>query len=90
MSTGSPGLCDPCERELVNAAGHLTLQQIEDITSSAQHALRLICLDQMHCVLGLDPPQETTVSETDIKHEIVGEETVEEPTAKRPKPEPIV
>ena len=30
------GICDPCEKELTDAIGHLDMQQREDITQSAQ------------------------------------------------------
>ncbi|XP_023235215.1 zinc finger RNA-binding protein-like isoform X1 [Centruroides sculpturatus] len=55
---GGPGLFDPCEKEPLDAAGCLTSQEREDITASAQHALRLIAFRQIHKVLGMDalPP----------------------------------
>ncbi|XP_076871429.1 interleukin enhancer-binding factor 3a isoform X2 [Brachyhypopomus gauderio] len=49
-----PGIVDPCERETIDASHHLTLQQREDITQSAQFALRLVAFGQMHKVLGMD------------------------------------
>uniref|UniRef100_A0A3B4DIR2 Interleukin enhancer binding factor 3a n=2 Tax=Pygocentrus nattereri TaxID=42514 RepID=A0A3B4DIR2_PYGNA len=49
-----PGVADPCERESMDASGHLTRQQREDITQSAQFALRLAAFGQMHKVLGMD------------------------------------
>ncbi|XP_070387933.1 zinc finger RNA-binding protein-like isoform X1 [Dermacentor albipictus] len=52
---GSPGLVDPCEREPVDALAGLTDQAREDITASAQHALRLVAFRQIHKVLGMDP-----------------------------------
>lgn len=52
---GSPGLLDPCEREPVDALAGLTDQAREDITASAQHALRLVAFRQIHKVLGMDP-----------------------------------
>lgn len=52
---GGPGLCDPCEKEPTDAAATLTNQEREDITASAQHALRLISFRQIHKVLGMDP-----------------------------------
>ncbi|XP_023932423.1 zinc finger RNA-binding protein [Lingula anatina] len=51
---GGPGLLDPCEKEPTDAAGSLTNQEREDITASAQHALRLIAFRQIHKVLGMD------------------------------------
>lgn len=55
---GSPGLSDPCEKEPVDAIGNMTAQQREDITASAQHALRLVAFRQIHKVLGMEqlPP----------------------------------
>ncbi|KAK6644082.1 hypothetical protein RUM43_000347 [Polyplax serrata] len=55
---GGPGLMDPCEKEPVDALGNISNQQREDITASAQHALRLISFRQIHKVLGMDalPP----------------------------------
>jgi len=52
---GGPGLFDPCEKEPTDATAHLTPQQREDITASAQHAVRLIAFRQIHKVLGMDP-----------------------------------
>ncbi|XP_031610087.1 interleukin enhancer-binding factor 3-like [Oreochromis aureus] len=49
-----PGIKDPCEKEAVDAIDYLTRQQCEDITQSAQFALRLCAFGQMHKVLGMD------------------------------------
>lgn len=49
-----PGIRDPCEKEDVDATANLTVQQREDITKSAQFALRLCAFGQMHKVLGMD------------------------------------
>ncbi|XP_029356951.1 interleukin enhancer-binding factor 3a isoform X2 [Echeneis naucrates] len=49
-----PGIKDPCEKETVDATENLTLQQREDITQSAQFALRQCAFGQMHKVLGRD------------------------------------
>uniref|UniRef100_A0A674DGJ3 Interleukin enhancer binding factor 3b n=1 Tax=Salmo trutta TaxID=8032 RepID=A0A674DGJ3_SALTR len=54
MADGA-GICDPCEKELTDAISHLDLQQREDLTQSAQHALRLSAFGQLHKVLGMDP-----------------------------------
>ncbi|XP_074649610.1 zinc finger RNA-binding protein-like [Tubulanus polymorphus] len=51
---GGPGLYDPCEKDATDAAASLTNQEREDITASAQHALRLIAFRQIHKVLGMD------------------------------------
>ncbi|XP_039628452.1 interleukin enhancer-binding factor 3-like isoform X2 [Polypterus senegalus] len=50
-----PGISDPCEKEITDAINHLDRQQREDITQSAQHALRLAAFGQLHKVLGMDP-----------------------------------
>ncbi|KAG8441346.1 hypothetical protein GDO86_006904 [Hymenochirus boettgeri] len=58
-----PGLYDPCEKEASDALEHLEKQQREDITQSAQHALRLAAFGQLHKVLGMDPlPTKVTKS----------------------------
>ncbi|XP_033633879.1 zinc finger RNA-binding protein-like isoform X2 [Asterias rubens] len=49
-----PGLFDPCEKDPTDALAHLDKQQCEDITASAQHALRLIVFRQIHKVLGME------------------------------------
>nr|XP_057906464.1 interleukin enhancer-binding factor 3 homolog isoform X1 [Doryrhamphus excisus] len=49
------GICDPCEKDPTDAISHLDFQQREDITLSAQHALRLSAFGQLHKVLGMDP-----------------------------------
>lgn len=49
-----PGLYDPCEKEPSDAAEKLSPQEREDITASAQHALRLIAFKQIHKVLGME------------------------------------
>ena len=33
---GGPGLCDPCEKDTVDALGEVTMQEREDLTASAQ------------------------------------------------------
>lgn len=52
---GGPGLLDPCEKEAYDTLAAMTDQQREDITSSAQFALRLLAFRQIHKVLGMDP-----------------------------------
>ncbi|XP_037326558.2 zinc finger RNA-binding protein isoform X4 [Pungitius pungitius] len=59
ISTGillpeGPGLMDPCEKETTDALGSMMLQAREDVTASAQHALRLLAFRQIHKVLGMD------------------------------------
>ncbi|XP_075040809.1 zinc finger RNA-binding protein isoform X2 [Mixophyes fleayi] len=52
---GGPGLLDPCEKDPYDTLATVTDQQREDITSSAQFALRLLAFRQIHKVLGMDP-----------------------------------
>ncbi|KAJ6656130.1 hypothetical protein lerEdw1_004181 [Lerista edwardsae] len=52
---GGPGLLDPCEKDPFDTLALMTDQQREDITSSAQFALRLLAFRQIHKVLGMDP-----------------------------------
>ncbi|XP_076348229.1 zinc finger RNA-binding protein-like [Tachypleus tridentatus] len=50
-----PGLADPCEKEPVDAVADMNNQDREDITASAQQAVRLMAFRQVHKVLGMDP-----------------------------------
>ncbi|XP_056143321.1 interleukin enhancer-binding factor 3 homolog isoform X2 [Lampris incognitus] len=83
------GICDPCEKELTDAIGHLDRQQREDITQSAQHALRLSAFGQLHKVLGMDPlpskmPKKPR-SETPIDYTVqIPPSTTYAPPMKRP------
>uniref|UniRef100_A0AAR2LD15 Zinc finger RNA-binding protein n=1 Tax=Pygocentrus nattereri TaxID=42514 RepID=A0AAR2LD15_PYGNA len=52
---GGPGLIDPCEKNPTDTLAAMEEQQREDITSSAQFALRLLAFRQIHKVLGMDP-----------------------------------
>ncbi|KAJ8005590.1 hypothetical protein DPEC_G00119520 [Dallia pectoralis] len=52
---GGPGLADPCEKNPTDTLTTMVEQQREDITSSAQFALRLLAFRQIHKVLGMDP-----------------------------------
>ncbi|XP_072294010.1 zinc finger RNA-binding protein isoform X2 [Eucyclogobius newberryi] len=59
ISTGillpeGPGILDPCEKEQTDALQSVTPQAREDITASAQHALRLLAFRQIHKVLGME------------------------------------
>ncbi|XP_054628374.1 spermatid perinuclear RNA-binding protein-like isoform X2 [Dunckerocampus dactyliophorus] len=51
---GGPGVHDPCEREPTDALSHLSVQQADAITHSAQHALRLVAFGQLYKVLNMD------------------------------------
>uniref|UniRef100_A0A8L0DRA8 Zinc finger RNA-binding protein n=1 Tax=Oncorhynchus mykiss TaxID=8022 RepID=A0A8L0DRA8_ONCMY len=52
---GGPGLVDPCEKNPTDTLTAMEEQHREDITSSAQFALRLLAFRQIHKVLGMDP-----------------------------------
>ncbi|XP_072311429.1 spermatid perinuclear RNA-binding protein isoform X2 [Eucyclogobius newberryi] len=52
---GGPGLHDPCEKEPTNTLAHMSDQQAEAITYSAQHALRLMAFGQIYKVLEMEP-----------------------------------
>lgn len=71
-----PGISDPCERETADASIHLTPQQREDITQSAQFALRLVVYGQIHKVLGMDrlsPKAARVFSNMHYKPQVPGE-----------------
>ncbi|XP_065123058.2 zinc finger RNA-binding protein [Paramisgurnus dabryanus] len=55
LLSGAPGLIDPCEKNPTDTLGAMEEQQREDITLSAQFALRLLAFRQIHKVLGMDP-----------------------------------
>ncbi|XP_051550085.1 zinc finger RNA-binding protein-like isoform X1 [Myxocyprinus asiaticus] len=48
-----PGLLDPCEKGQTDVLGSLSKQSRENVTMSAQHALRLLAFRQIHEVLGM-------------------------------------
>ncbi|CAD7675105.1 unnamed protein product [Nyctereutes procyonoides] len=52
---GSPRLLGPCEKDPFDILATMIDQQREDITSSAQFALRVHAFHQIHKVLGMDP-----------------------------------
>ncbi|CAH2315855.1 spermatid perinuclear RNA-binding isoform X1 [Pelobates cultripes] len=52
---GGPGLYDPCEREPTDALSYMAVKEREEITHSAQHALRLLAFGQIYKVLQMDP-----------------------------------
>ncbi|KAH7727716.1 DZF family protein [Aphelenchoides avenae] len=47
-------LVDPCEKDVVDALANLSIQDREDITASAQHAVRLMSFNQIYKVLGTE------------------------------------
>ncbi|XP_077325567.1 spermatid perinuclear RNA-binding protein isoform X2 [Lithobates pipiens] len=52
---GGPGLHDPCEKEPTDALAYMAVKEREEITQSAQHALRLLAFGQIYKVLQMDP-----------------------------------
>jgi zinc finger RNA-binding protein len=48
------GLHDPCEKEPMDAAENLKTQQREELTASAQMALRLLAFKQIYKILGME------------------------------------
>ncbi|XP_061568482.1 interleukin enhancer-binding factor 3 homolog isoform X3 [Cololabis saira] len=89
LMADGPGISDPCEKDSTDAIGHLDNQQREDITASAQHALRLSAFGQLHKVLGMDPlpskmPKKPR-SETPIDYTVqIPPSTAYAPPMKRP------
>ncbi|XP_075831472.1 zinc finger RNA-binding protein 2 isoform X6 [Microtus pennsylvanicus] len=59
LLTDGPGLQDPCEKGPQDALEPMTSQQREDLTASAQRALRLVAFRQIHKVLHMEqlPPR---------------------------------
>ncbi|XP_053716396.1 zinc finger RNA-binding protein [Synchiropus splendidus] len=51
---GGPGLMDPCEKDPTDALETMLVQAREDITASAQSALRLLAFRQINKVLGME------------------------------------
>uniref|UniRef100_UPI00358EF150 interleukin enhancer-binding factor 3-like isoform X2 n=1 Tax=Myxine glutinosa TaxID=7769 RepID=UPI00358EF150 len=48
------GILDPCEKEPKDVLDGINAQQKEDITRSAQYAVRLLAFSQVHRVLGMN------------------------------------
>ncbi|XP_048469327.1 spermatid perinuclear RNA-binding protein [Rhincodon typus] len=59
---GGPGLHDPCEKDLTDVLISMTPQEMDNITHSAQHALRLMAFGQIYKVLEMDPLPSTRTS----------------------------
>ncbi|KAI7790948.1 putative zinc finger RNA-binding protein 2 [Triplophysa rosa] len=53
LLSDGPGLLDPCEKGQTDALGSMSRQTREDVTTSAQQALRLLAFRQIHNVLGM-------------------------------------
>ncbi|XP_031719806.1 zinc finger RNA-binding protein isoform X4 [Anarrhichthys ocellatus] len=80
ISTGillpdGPGLMDPCEKDTTDALESMMLQAREDITASAQHALRLLAFRQIHKVLGMDSLPASKASARNRKRRRDGSDT---------------
>ncbi|XP_026772973.3 zinc finger RNA-binding protein isoform X3 [Pangasianodon hypophthalmus] len=54
LLSDGPGLIDPCEKVQTDALKTMTKQAREDVTASAQHALRLLAFRHIHKLLGMD------------------------------------
>uniref|UniRef100_A0A3Q3XCZ3 DZF domain-containing protein n=1 Tax=Mola mola TaxID=94237 RepID=A0A3Q3XCZ3_MOLML len=83
ISTGillsdGPGLMDPCEKEPIDALENMVLQDREDITISAQHALRLLAFRQIHKILGMESLPTSKASARNRKRRRDGSDTGEE------------
>ncbi|CAF5148496.1 unnamed protein product, partial [Rotaria sp. Silwood1] len=49
-----PGIIDPCEKDLVDAASYVTNEQRSKITSYAQNIIRFIAFEQFDKIFPLD------------------------------------
>ncbi|XP_051827910.1 zinc finger RNA-binding protein 2 isoform X5 [Antechinus flavipes] len=79
LLTDGPGLQDPCEKDQIDVLDVMTNQEREDVTASAQHALRMLAFRQIHKVLGMDPlpPPKNRVGSRSKKRRRDVSETVE-------------
>ncbi|KAK5907763.1 hypothetical protein CesoFtcFv8_005579 [Champsocephalus esox] len=82
ISTGillpdGPGLKDPCEKDTTDTLDTMMLQAREDITASAQHALRLLAFRQIHKVLGMESLPASKASARNRKRRRDGTEATE-------------
>ncbi|XP_077416473.1 zinc finger RNA-binding protein [Vanacampus margaritifer] len=59
LLSGGPGLMDPCEKSAVDTLTAIGEQEREDITLSAQLALRLLAFRHIHKILSMDPLPQT-------------------------------
>ncbi|KAM6938201.1 zinc finger RNA-binding protein isoform 3-T3 [Lycodopsis pacificus] len=80
ISTGillpdGPGLMDPCEKDTTDALESMMFQAREDITASAQHALRLLAFRQIHKVLGMESLPASKASARNRKRRRDGSDT---------------
>jgi len=56
LLVNSPGLNDPCEKDPIDVLAYLSTQEREDLTASAQYALRLMAFNQLYKILGIPEP----------------------------------
>lgn len=56
LLVNSPGLNDPCEKDPVDVLSYLSTQEREDLSASAQYALRLMAFNQLYKILGIPEP----------------------------------
>ncbi|CAF3546466.1 unnamed protein product [Rotaria sordida] len=68
-----PGITDPCEKELVDAADYLTLEERLNITNYAQNILRLISFEKYETIFHMKSNQSEQVS----INSILGDNTME-------------
>ncbi|XP_039252997.2 uncharacterized protein LOC120330203 [Styela clava] len=61
----SGGLYDPCEKTPTDVIQSMTLQEREDVTESAHHALRMLVFRQTHKILGIEPLPQRVRRSTD-------------------------
>ncbi|MGH0143077.1 UNVERIFIED_CONTAM: hypothetical protein FKN15_077669 [Acipenser sinensis] len=74
-----PGLLDPCEKDQTDTLESMTSQSRDDVTASAQHALRLLAFRQIHKALGMDslPMLKARASARNRKRRLDPSETAE-------------
>jgi zinc finger RNA-binding protein len=61
-----PGIIDPCEKDLVDAAAYLTNEQRIDITNYAHYVLRLIAFEKYEKIFNLksNQPEQLSINTT--------------------------
>ncbi|XP_074060146.1 zinc finger RNA-binding protein 2 isoform X1 [Macrotis lagotis] len=85
LLTDGPGLQDPCEKDQIDVLDVMTSQEREDVTASAQHALRMLAFRQIHKVLGMEPlpPLKNRVGSRNKKRRRDFSEAVEEESERK-------
>lgn len=84
----NPGVYDPCEREPTDLCTKLTIQEREDMTASAQHALRLLAFQQMHKILDITLDDLSSDGKSGNKRKRSEVEAAETTQAKKDKADP--